>query len=141
MSSWYLCDMIIRCANYVYLCSTKNFLCCIHFAVAQSSQVDDSSHVSVDYFFYTSCIFPSFFISCLHGWFTPKEVHIQSMYFCHLWWITIEFDLQRETYIKNYTPYYESMIWWKHDVFYMFVVAQTTKFYHLHSLSISDFSM
>ena len=52
--------MIRRCANYVYLCSTETFCVVYVFAVAHSSHVDDSSHVSVDYFFYMSCIFLHF---------------------------------------------------------------------------------
>ena len=45
----------------------KTFCVVYVFVVAQISNVDDSSHVSVDYFFYMSCIFPSFFISFLLG--------------------------------------------------------------------------
>ena len=45
----------------------KTFCVAYVFAVAQSAHVDDGRHVSAHYFFYyMSCIFPSFFISFLH---------------------------------------------------------------------------
>ena len=44
----------------------KTFCVVYVFAVAQSTHVDDSSHVSAHYFFYMSCIFSSFLISFLH---------------------------------------------------------------------------
>ena len=54
----------------------------------------------------------------------------------------IDFDIERKTSIKKTcTLYHKSMIWGQDDVLYMFVVAQTTKFYHLHALFMSDFSM
>ena len=85
----------------MYLCRTKTFCVVYVFAVAHNSHVNDSSDVSVGYFFYMSCIFSIFFISFLCGRFTPKEVHIQSMYYSHLWWISIYFDLCRETAVKK----------------------------------------
>ena len=64
----------------------------------------------------------------------PKYVFLSFMMNNYGFW-----SRKRNLSKKHYTSYYKSMIWGKHDVLYMFVVAQTTKFYHLHSLSISDF--
>ena len=127
---WYDTHVQIVCIYVVQ----KNFCVVYVFAVAQSTHVDDSSHVYAHYFFYMSCIFSSFLISFLHRWFTLKE--FISNYVLLLFMINYDrfWYRQRNSHKKMCILYHESMIWWKHDVLYMFVAAKTTKFYHLHAM-------
>ena len=72
------------CKLYVSMQYRKLSVLYMFFSVAHNLHVDDSSDVSVGYFFYMSLFVPFFvYHFCVDG-LHPKKFISKSMYFCHL---------------------------------------------------------